>query len=90
MPNLAEGLKSPTTIYHRKFSKKNVKKLQDRLEQVAWNIELDTMSCEESFNYFHDRITDSMNITCPERKLIVRNKKKQQHPWVTSGIRLSL
>ena len=90
MPNLAEGLKSPTTLYYHKFSEKNVKKLQDHLEQVVWNTELDTLSCEESFNYFHDRITKYMNITCPERKLIVCNKKKQQHPWITLGIQSSL
>ena len=90
MPNLAEGLKFPTTLYYCKFSEKNVKKLQDHLEQVAWNTELDTLSCEESFNYFHDGITEYMNITCPERKLIVCNKKKQQHPSITLGIQSSL
>ena len=90
MTNSAEGLKAPTTLYYRKFSEKNVKKLQDRLEQVSWNTELDSLSCEESFNYFHDRITEHMNITCPERKLIVCNKKEQQHPWITLGIQHSL
>ena len=34
---------------------------------LDWTTELEEMNCEDSFNYFHDKLKASLDSHCPEK-----------------------
>lgn len=62
--------------------------LSENLRHRSWDSVYSKKSPEEAYNVFINEMTDSINMTIPEKTL--RRDKKEQNVWITKGILKSI
>lgn len=79
----------PTASYinKRQLKSDNIKALKNALSMVDWNlISSNDPNPEPSYDKFHTKLTNLLNIHCPVIKTKVHKRKTPKKPWVTRGI----
>jgi len=74
-----------TFRYSRVFSKTNINKFKQALQNSNWESFLLENNINNKFNLFIDKITTSFKLCFPLRKLQLGNK----NTWITPGIKIS-
>ena len=73
----------------RTINNKAIEKINANLSHVDWNHLLKDKSASDSFKAFHNELITSLNKHAPE-KLIKERPKKNNTPWMTSGLKHSI
>ena len=72
-------------ICKRKLDDKSIDKIKLDMLAIDWPRKLEHLSCEESFNTFHDTLLASLDNHCPERT-VQKHGSKSVQPWITKGL----
>lgn len=70
---LNKKLPLPSTT-HRHFSQKNMDNFKLSLASETWQKVYDTLTVDEAYDSFHEILTQTLNLTCPQKSS--RTKKK--------------
>ena len=89
LPQVEVDPKGIVQVIKRKIDKKSMNSIKMELLSIDWPMKLDKLSCEESFNYFHDILMECLDRHCPE-KISQKKGKKSVQPWITKGLRKCL
>ena len=76
-------------ILKRVINNKAVKKINEDLSKIDWDIKLKDKPASDSFHAFHSEILISLNKHAPE-KLIRVKEKRVKNPWMSKGLKNSL
>ena len=76
-------------ILKRVINNKVVKKINDDLSQIDWNIKMKDKPASDSFHAFHSELLISLNKHAPE-KLIRVKEKRAKNPWMSKGLKNSV
>ena len=82
------GLKEPVKIESKKLSDNVIDHIKKDLEQEKW-LEIESMTANESFDYFHNKLTNSLDKHAPVRTKTFL-KGRLDEPWVTNGLKHSM
>ena len=74
----------------RNLSSKRIACINSKLSEVKWEDALTDLSTEESFSYFHNKLTQTIDEVSPEKTVTVSKKHTPNDPWMTKGILKSL
>ena len=74
----------------RNLSSEKIACINSKLSEVNWEDALTDLSTEESFIYFHNRLTQTIDEVSPEKTVTVNKKHTPNDPWMTKGILKSL
>ena len=86
LPRLDADRSGPNQIWRRKLNEKTLSKIEQSFQNIDWNHELDVLNCEDSFNLFHDKLTQCIERFAPERPVPIKDKASNQ-PWVMRGLK---
>ena len=86
LDNLEPEKKVPDLIWKSSLNDKNIKKIENKLQDIDWDIKIGNQSCDESFNIFHDILMNTIDDCAPERP-VKRKTTKTSQPWITSGLK---
>ena len=89
LPQVEVDSKGTVQVVKRKIDEKSMNSIKMELLLIDWPLKLDKLSCEESFNYFHDILMECLDRHCPE-KISQKRGKKSVKPWITKGLRKCL
>ena len=78
--------KGTIEIRKRKIDEKSIDHIKTDMLSIDWPLKLEKLSCEDSFNSFHDILMESLDKHCPEKTVQKRGRKSVQ-PWITKGLR---
>ena len=81
--------KDKIKISKRDHSDPKIEQLNHKLMTIDWG-HLETLNANESFNNFHQTLTNTIDEICPKREYHVRHDKLIRDPWITKGISNSL
>ena len=76
-------------ILKRVINNKVVKKINEDLSKIDWNIKMKDKSASDSFHAFHGELLTSLNKHAPE-KLIRVKEKGVKNPWMSKGLKNSI
>ena len=83
--NILPGLKEPVKIENRKLTVETISSIKSDLQKQDWN-DLETLKVDDSFNYLHNKLTESLNRHAPVRTKTIL-KGKLDEPWIHSGLK---
>ena len=81
------GIKN--SILKRVINNKVVKKINDDLSKINWNIKMKDKPASDSFHAFHSELLISLDKHAPE-KLIRVKEKGVKNPWMSKGLKNSV
>ena len=64
--------------------------MNEKLAEINWEGILQNKTTEESFNYFHSKLTQILDEVSPEMHKTTNTKRAPIDPWMTKGILKSL
>ncbi len=76
------------TISKRSFSKTNIDKFKEALNNINWNVVRDAESTQLSYNIFSDIFTNFYELYFPVRDIKFNKKFHKIEPWFTKGLEL--
>ena len=76
-------------ILKRVINNKVVKKINEDLSKIDWNIKMKDKPASDSFHAFHSELLISLNKHAPE-KLIRVKEKGVKNPWMSKGLKNSV
>ena len=82
--NIKPYLKSPNVKTYRKLDDKVVKHINNALLECDWS-EQAGMNCTDSFDYFHNVLSSTINTHAPIKDKTIYHKRPLE-PWVTKGL----
>ena len=88
--NQKRSLKESKSIKVRNLSDENINRIKEDLNQKDWPKILRPLQCNESFEYFHNFLCDSIDRHAPEETHKISYRKQIKDPWITRGILTSL
>lgn len=92
LPNFTILNKAPKKVLDtrpkvRIFSKRNITKFQNTLEETNWNMVYGENDIDVAYNSFHGIITKAFNTSFPFKT--VSRKRARDKPWITSALKIS-
>ena len=88
--NQRKCLKESKTIRSRNLCDENIDKIKTDLININWDEALDNKICNDSFNIFHQTLTNCINMHAPEEIRKISYKMQVRDPWMTKGLLTSL
>ena len=74
----------------KNLSSERIACINNKLSEVNWEDALNGLSTEESFSYFHNKLTQTLDKVSPDKMVTVSKKHTPTDPWMTKGILKSL
>ena len=74
----------------KNLSSERISCINDKLLEVNWENALTALPTEESFSYFHNKLTQILNEVSPDKTVTVSKKHTPIDPWMMKGILKSL
>ena len=74
-----------TKIIERKLNKKNLDKIKNDIGNIDWDIELNNLDTNESFENLHNKLKEIIDLHAPER-LIYLKEKRINKPWISKNL----
>ena len=78
------------TVQFRQITAKNIDILIDEINKANWNEVNQTEDANESYNLFHDKLSQLYNKALPMTIATNKEIKLQNKTWLTKGIQKSL
>ena len=72
--------------YKRQLKPTNIKGFKNALSIVEWELICDDTDPEMSYNKFHNKVMNLLNIHCPITKTKLHKHNIPKKPWVTRGL----
>ena len=88
--NQNKSMKGHKTIKSRKLDENAIKKIETDLNNIDWPGLLTDLDTNDSFNSFHNTLTDSIDRHAPEKTRKIGKRSIIRDPWITTGILRSL
>ena len=88
--NQNKSMKGHKIIKSRKLDKNAIKKIETDLNNIDWPGLLTDLDTNDSFNSFHNTLTDSIDRHAPEKTCKIGKRSIIRDPWITTGILRSL
>lgn len=73
-------------IQKRQLKPNNINGFKNALSIVNWDFVQQDPDPETSYNKFHNKVTDLLNIHCPVTKTKLHKRNIPKKPWVTKGL----
>ena len=90
LTNQNKSLRGKQKIEYRTLDDHAKSQIKNALEEVNWDTRLSTLDVNQSFDSFHDYLTESIDRFAPKRVKEINCKKMIRDPWITSGLMVSL
>ena len=74
-----------TKIIKRKLNKKNLDKIKNDIGNIDWDIELNNLDTNKSFENLHNKLKEIKDLHAPER-LIYLKEKRINKPWISKNL----
>ena len=74
-----------TKIIKRKLNKKNLDKIKNDIGNIDWEIELNNLDTNKSFENLHNKLKEIIDLHAPER-LIYLKEKRINKPWISKNL----
>ena len=74
----------------KNLSSERISCINNKLSEVNWENSLIGLPTEESFSYFHNKLTQILDEVSPDKMVTVSKKYTPMDPWMTKGILKSL
>ena len=78
--------KKQATIQTRGLNPSKIENIKKKLSQVNWNELLADKTTDNSFDTFHQFLTDTMDEIAPYHTVKISQKKLRRDPWITMGL----
>ena len=88
--NQRKCIKESKVVKTRNQCDENISKIKADLTDTKWEEILEGKSCNESFNIFHQAISECINLHAPEETRRISYKMQTRDPWITKGLLTSL
>ena len=82
--NVKPGLKTPEVRKYRKLNDDAISEINVSLKECDWS-ELTNRDCSNSFDYFHQKLTDIIDSHAPEKEKTVYHKRPIE-PWISKSL----
>ena len=82
------GLREPVKIEFRKINDSAISGIKTELDRINWSC-LNELNTDDSFNYFHDVITSSLDKHAPVKTKTIL-KGKLDEPWISQSLKRSI
>ena len=67
LPLVEVDQKRTIEVHKRNIDEKSLNSIKTEMLSIGWSAKLDKLSCEDSFNTFHDILMESLDKNCPEK-----------------------
>ena len=88
--NQNKSMKGLKTVKHRKLDAPALDKINCDIASEDWPLIRSGLDTNNSFNVFHQKLINSIDMHAPEKILKVGRKSMIRDPWITNGIMKSL
>lgn len=88
--NEFEDLQRTNSHYYQDWAKFNEIKFRTEFASINWDNEIDQDDPNLAFQRFYSRIIELIDKNVPRKKLTKRQRKRENKPWITKGIKKSL
>ena len=88
--NQNKSMKGYKTIKSRKLDSQAITNIETEISYMDWTRLLKDLNTNDSFNLFHNTLTNSIDIHAPETTPKIGRRSIIRDPWITNGILRSL
>ena len=88
--NQNKSMRGYKTIKSRKLDSQAITNIETEISNMDWTRLLKDLNTNDSFNLFHNTLTNSIDIHAPETTRKIGMKSIIRDPWITNGILRSL
>ena len=74
-----------TKIIKRKLNKKNLDKIKNDIGNIDWEIELNNLDTNKSFENLHNKLKEIIDLHAPERLTYLKEKRIKK-PWISKNL----
>ena len=76
---------NPKKIIKRKLNKKNLDKIKNDIGNIDWEIELNNLDTNKSFENLYNKLKEIIDLHAPERLTYIKEKRINK-PWISKNI----
>ena len=88
--NQNKSMRGYKTIKSRKLDSQAITNIETEISNMDWTRLLKDLNTNDSFNLFHNTLTNSIDIHAPETTRKIGMRSIIRDPWITNGILRSL
>ena len=74
-----------TKIIKRKLNKKNLDKIKNDIGNIDWEMELNNLDTNKSFENLHNKLKEIIDLHAPERLTYLKEKRINK-PWISKNL----
>ena len=72
-------------IIKRKLNKKNLDKIKNDIGKIDWEIELNNLDTNKSFEILHNKLKEIIDLHAPERSTYIKENRINK-PWISKNL----
>ena len=88
--NLTCTKKQPLTITTRAINEQKCEAINTKLQNIDWDIELNSKSANEAYTCFHTKMQEILNTETPIKTIKVKPSKVLKEVWMSPGLLRSI